>query len=361
MGRFLVLLLCLTGFAALLNFVPGCSVSQHADELQEKATAALSAEGIPATVDMSGNVMRLSGALPDGASKTRAMSIAEGVRCEGCEKSFHEVVDETTVAEAVLPTANPYTFNARLDEDGTVTLDGYVPSEEVRSRVLAEAERHFPGRVVDQTVRIAQGQPNARWGDAISLNLNELHLLERGRLSMNGTDVVLSGVAASTALRSEINELAEAEPAGYNQVLNIEVAGEAAENVGQMDNADLCQELLNDLNSENAIQFDVDSAALLPGRPQQVLQSLAGAMQQCDGFNVMVEGHTSTPADDAYNLALSKRRAATVVQFLSEEQGIDTSRLSSEGYGETRLKVSPEVSDEDRAANRRIEFIVSRQ
>ena len=263
--------------------------------------------------------------------------------------------------EVVLPpVADPYTFNARYDEDGTVTLNGVVPSEAVRTRVLAEAERHFPGRVVDNTVTIARGVPNDAWGDAISLNLNELHLLERGRLSMNDTDVVLSGRAASEDIRSEINALAENEPAGYNQVLNIEVLGASADNVGELDNEDLCQELLNDLNDENAIQFDVDSAALLPGRPQEVLTALAGGMQQCEGFNVMVEGHTSTPADDAYNLDLSQRRAATVLRYLIDEQGVSPERLQSEGYGETRLKVSPEVTEADRAANRRIEFIVSR-
>ena len=267
------------------------------------------------------------------------------------------VVEE--VVEPVIPTQDPYTLTAVLDEDGQVVLDGYVPSEDAKAQVLSRAERDFPGRVTDRTLRIAAGAP-ANWTDAVMLNLDELEHLERGRLTMNNTDVLLVGRAANIGEREAINELAEREPAGFNQVLNIEVIGEAAENVGELDNDALCQELLNELNNENAIQFAVDSARLNAGRPIEVLSSLAGAMNQCPGFEVMVEGHTSTPADDAYNLDLSKRRAATVVQYLTNEQGIDADRLSSEGYGETRLKVSPEVSEEDRAANRRIEFIVSR-
>ena len=361
MGRFLILLLCLTGFALLFNLVPGCSPSQHADELQGKAEAALLAQDIPATVVMSGNVMRLRGELPDDTTRAEAVSLAESVRCEGCEDRFHEVVDETTVAQVELaPVADPYTFNARYAEDGTVTLNGVVPSEAVRTRVLAEAERHFPGNVVDDTVRIARGAPNDLWGEAISLNLNELHLLERGRLSMNNTDVVLSGRAASEAVRDEINALAENEPEGYNQVLNIEVIGSGVANVGQLDNEALCQELLNDLNQQNEIQFDTDSARLRPGRPIEVLGTLAGGMNQCPGFNVKVEGHASHSGGEQYNMDLSRDRAAAVVTYLTQEGGVSTDRLTSEGFGESRPKVETNDPTSDLAVNRRIEFIVSR-
>lgn len=269
------------------------------------------------------------------------------------------VTEPDPESEPVLPLQDPYTFSAVLDQDGEVVLNGYVPSDNAKARVLRRAERDFPGNVTDRTLRIARGAP-ANWVDAVLINLDELEHLETGRLTMNGTDVLLTGRAANVGEREAINELAEREPEGFNQVLNIEVIGEEAENVGQLESEELCQELLDELNNENAIQFGVDSARLNPGRPIEVLKTLAGAMNQCPAFNVMIEGHTSTPAEDAYNLELSKQRAGTVLQYLVEEQGIDADRLSSEGYGETRLKVDPEVTDEDRAANRRIEFVVSR-
>ena len=371
MGRFLFLLFALVGFAALLNFVPGCSVSQNADELEAKANAAFAQAGIDSvSADVSGNVMRLSGSAADAGQKARAVQLAEGVRCEDCEDRFHEVVDETTVAEAVapeLPLADPYVFTARKTDDGRVVLNGNVPDSNARTRVLREARALFGAEnVVDETITIARGVPDANWGEAIALNLNELSRLDTGRLSMSheaddrDTQVLLTGRAATADVRREINELAEDEPDGYNQVLNIEVIGEAVENVGELDSEAVCQELLDELNANNEIQFATDSANLLPGRPQEVLNTLAGAMNQCPGFNVEVEGHASHSGGEQYNMDLSRDRAATVVTYLSNEADVDMDRLSSEGFGETRPKVETNDPNSDLAVNRRIEFIVSR-
>ena len=363
MGRGLLAVILLAIAALLLTLFAPFGAGPKAAEIENNIRSQFEAEAIPASVEMRGNVAHITGQVGDAVVKQRAVDIAEAARCEKCEdKKWHMVKDETTVkvAEApAIPTQSPYTFNAVLDEDGSVVLDGYVPDEAAKASVLARAEKDFPGMVTDRTIKIAQGAP-AGWVDAIELNIDELDLLERGRLSMEGTDVLLTGRAASIEDRDKINALAANEPAGFNQVLNIEVLGEDTDNVGQMDSDALCQELLNELNSENAIEFAVGSARLQPGRPIEVLGALAGGMEQCGAFQVMVEGHTSTTGGDAANLALSKQRASTVVTYLVGERGISVDRLSSEGYGETRLKVSPEVSAADRAANRRIEFLVSR-
>lgn len=364
--RGLLAIIVLAILTFLMSWIGFCSPVTKANQIEERINAAYAEEGIPATADMQGNVAVITGELLGTAQQSRAVQIADAARCDSCEgadQKWHEVKDTTTIAAqraAALPTQSPYTFNARLDEDGSVTLNGYVPTEIVRERVLAEANLHFPGRVNDNKVKLALGAPNNDWGDVISLNLNELHLLDSGRLAMNDTDVLLSGRAATVAIRDEVNTIAEGVGSAYNQVLNIEVLGEDADNVGQMDSEDLCQGLLDDLNSENAILFAVNSAALKAGRPFEVLNSLSSALNQCPAFQVKVEGHTSTPGDDAYNMALSKQRAATVMQYMTSERSVSADRLSSEGYGETRLKISPEVTPADRAVNRRIEFIVSR-
>jgi len=364
--RGLLAIIVLAILTLLMSLVGFCSPMTKAAEIEDRINATYAEEGIPALADMQGNVAMISGEMLGDTQRSRAIAIAEAARCESCEgagEKWHEVEDGTTVVAdraAQIVTQSPYTFNARYDEDGVVTLNGYVPSDAARTRILAEAERHFPGRVVDDTITVALGQPNEGWADAISLNLNELHLLERGRLSMNGADIVLSGRAASLAVRDEINTLAANKPSGYNQVLNIEVIGEGTDNVGVLESDALCQELLNDLNQDNAIQFNTGSSNLQNGRPQEVLGALAGAMNQCDGFNVKVEGHASSLGDDAYNMQLSKDRAATVVAYLANEGGVSSGRLSSEGYGETRPIVESSDPTSDLAANRRIEFIVSR-
>lgn len=67
-----------------------------------------------------------------------------------------------------------------------------------------------------------------------------------------------------------------------------------------------------------------------------------------------VEGHTDDQGDDARNLDLSKRRAASVVRFLFDK-GVDEARLSSEGFGETR-PIAPNKTRAGREKNRRVEL-----
>ena len=67
-----------------------------------------------------------------------------------------------------------------------------------------------------------------------------------------------------------------------------------------------------------------------------------------------VEGHTDSRASDAHNLDLSRRRAASVMRYLTE-QGVDATRLDSEGFGESR-PIADNETEEGRALNRRVEF-----
>ena len=69
-----------------------------------------------------------------------------------------------------------------------------------------------------------------------------------------------------------------------------------------------------------------------------------------------VEGHTDSDGDDAMNLDLSKRRAAAVVKYLTSK-GVEASRLTSEGYGETR-PIADNSTEEGQALNRRVEMIL---
>ncbi len=69
---------------------------------------------------------------------------------------------------------------------------------------------------------------------------------------------------------------------------------------------------------------------------------------------VRIEGHTDSQGDDAYNLDLSRRRAASVMAYLVRKD-VDAARLRAEGFGETRPIDDNETRD-GRAANRRVEF-----
>ena len=74
-----------------------------------------------------------------------------------------------------------------------------------------------------------------------------------------------------------------------------------------------------------------------------------------DVLRVEIGGHTDSKGSDRKNKDLSQRRADAVMLYLVEKGGIEPGRLVAVGYGEEEPLVQ-EVSADDRAKNRRVEF-----
>ncbi len=106
----------------------------------------------------------------------------------------------------------------------------------------------------------------------------------------------------------------------------------------------------------NGIRFDVNKATLKP-ESMGVINEIAALMKQHPEIKFSVEGHTDTDGDDAFNQTLSEQRAETVVNTL-KEMGIDTGRLVSKGWGESK-PVDSNSTPEGKANNRRVEFVKS--
>ncbi|MCB9550180.1 MAG: OmpA family protein [Myxococcales bacterium] len=90
----------------------------------------------------------------------------------------------------------------------------------------------------------------------------------------------------------------------------------------------------------------------------ELLNEVAEALRQNPAIKVRIEGHTDSQGSAKYNLKLSRDRAASVRRYLMG-QGIEPSRLESEGYGEERPIEDNRTAD-GREANRRVEFHISR-
>ena len=69
---------------------------------------------------------------------------------------------------------------------------------------------------------------------------------------------------------------------------------------------------------------------------------------------MQVEGHTGNQGNAAANQALSERRAQAVVARVTAH-GVEASRLSSKGMGQTK-PVADNGAEEGRAKNRRVEL-----
>ena len=106
------------------------------------------------------------------------------------------------------------------------------------------------------------------------------------------------------------------------------------------------------------VLFAYDSSQLSsPGTA--VLQHLARAHQLTNrrnrGVRIRIIGHTDSDGSDQYNLDLSRRRAAAVKDVFVQV-GVAAARVQAEGVGKTKPAVTPEVTDADKAANRRVEI-----
>jgi outer membrane protein OmpA-like peptidoglycan-associated protein/cytochrome c-type biogenesis protein CcmH/NrfG len=109
-------------------------------------------------------------------------------------------------------------------------------------------------------------------------------------------------------------------------------------------NADLtrAQEIVNALLDSSFVDmrvyFAFDTAVLRP-EGEEALDELAQAMMsdemRDDGF--VIEGHTDAVGTRNYNQGLSERRAAAVREYLMKSGGVQSSRLSTVGYGKDRL------------------------
>ena len=102
------------------------------------------------------------------------------------------------------------------------------------------------------------------------------------------------------------------------------------------------------------IYFDFDKATIKP-ESKPALEAAAKMLNENPTINVEIQGHTDSKGSDSYNLSLSDRRAASVVAYLVQNLGIDMSRLTSRGYGES-MPIATNDTDAGRAMNRRVEF-----
>ncbi|MGZ2747964.1 OmpA family protein [Burkholderia stagnalis] len=73
---------------------------------------------------------------------------------------------------------------------------------------------------------------------------------------------------------------------------------------------------------------------------------------------VSVTGFTDSVGDDAYNLALSQRRAETVANYL-KERGVTADKFSVIGRGKAD-PIASNATAEGRASNRRVEIVLAR-
>ena len=103
------------------------------------------------------------------------------------------------------------------------------------------------------------------------------------------------------------------------------------------------------------ILFATGKAELQPeSRP--VLKEIASTMKKYADLKILIEGHTDNVGAAASNLTLSDARAAAVKAALVSDFGLDASRITTKGFGDTKPS-APNTTAVGRAQNRRVEIV----
>lgn len=106
-----------------------------------------------------------------------------------------------------------------------------------------------------------------------------------------------------------------------------------------------------------SVLFDFDKAEIRPDA-ERTLADVVEVLKAYEKRPVRVEGHTDAISSDAYNQALSERRARAVASWLTTHD-VTASRISTSGFGESR-PIGDNATSAGRQQNRRVEIVIGR-
>jgi OOP family OmpA-OmpF porin len=104
------------------------------------------------------------------------------------------------------------------------------------------------------------------------------------------------------------------------------------------------------------VLFDFDRSTVKP-EAAKILDRLVVFMQENKDKRVSLSGHTDSIGSEKYNLGLSERRVTAVREYVVKK-GVDGSRITGQGFGESK-PIADNKTKEGRAKNRRVEVKVN--
>jgi outer membrane protein OmpA-like peptidoglycan-associated protein len=255
-----------------------------------------------------------------------------------------------------------YPINTEKDEIGLmVTMDGmqaYFATNKINAAqgwdiyyfdlyeavrpeevVLVKGQLNVADFVTDDEPRVVL--KNSKTGEVTALNVSEDDRSFTAVVKKEEANDVLLKVEAKKASFSAAP--LRLSPGTSNSVAKVEV------------------ELLHDELAAGAtypiphILFETASDRL-DAQSELLIAEFSEFLSASPSLRVEIQGHTDNVGDASANLDLSQRRAKRVAQTITS-YGIDASRITSRGYGESKPVASNE-NEEGRAKNRRTVFVV---
>lgn len=351
----------IAGLAALLFFgwtvIALTTVQGTALASAERALAESGESWARATA--SGQWIRLEGSPPSPEAGARAVAAVKNASAPTWLGQARPVTRVTTgfastgpaqansISTTPASTAAPE-FLFRLTA-GTLTLNGKVPTEDLKTNLAARAEA-------------------LKSGDHLLDVINRLEVTSGDRpvgfdeVANRGIDT-LAQCSSGTATFSDLTFSLRCE-ADDEKVAAIRTAANAGLPLGGFGTVEIlprkavasCEEELSRLLEAARIEFAPGSVVLnVASGP--VLDLAARAASDCPG-TLRVEGHTDNTGNPAFNDQLSLRRAEAVRAAMIE-RGVAADRLVAAGLGQSR-PIGNNATEDGRARNRRIEIRIIR-
>lgn len=117
------------------------------------------------------------------------------------------------------------------------------------------------------------------------------------------------------------------------------------------------EDIINEINSKGFISLHINfdtGKSSIKADSYEIISEITKMLNANPGLKISIEGHTDNVGDKTSNMKLSKNRAKAVLLSLVDE-GIQESRLKSEGFGQTK-PIGDNETEEGKAQNRRVEL-----
>jgi len=296
-----------------------------------------------------------------------------------------------------------YSMYMVRNADGKLFLEGYVPSQDLRDKLLKDAEKLFGKDKIVDSLKIAKDAPKdweymSQFGlkklsevDFGDMNITDYGYLFKGHLSthqrkvdfLNSIKKVMADpqnhygryrgdyiVTAPVETKKQEVKVAEqnidttsdkkeiTQPKINDVKANVDKS-EIKETPSVEEEANTkaqeCQNLINSTIDSRKIHFAYNSSQIKYDS-YPILNDIISTLSKCDlsGHTLEIAGHTDSTGSEKYNKWLSQQRASRVKEYLIQH-GVSEYKIESYGYGES-MPIASNKTKSGRALNRRIEF-----